>query len=513
MQPLPLLVACLPVAFGCVCEPPSIDGKDYIPWIGTYFGACAYSTRDIVGFAFGMTNIFIWLFAQAPQLYLNYVTGSVESLSALFLVIWLLGDLTNLVGCLLTKQAASNLWTAYYFLFMDCLLMSQYIYYSWVRRRVDKHSEEDVLAEALIHSDSDIRRAGLVQDLPPEDEVGSLPDSSGDFSVYSLPLLLILLPLSGGCLVAVSPSLSSVASSSSFSSFFSPASLRPGKVLLEERLCNAASTKEGWEVVVGDVAAWVSGVLYFTARVPQIWTNYVRKSCQGLSFLMFASTTFANIFYGIGMVLPDNSTPLGGPELWRNQIPYLLGSVGTIATSGTILVQFYTYAPDKARLSSSQAALRYGQIGSSLTPSSTGLTPSSTGSGPFLIASRRRSSGQNPDLWPKNTIYGQNSRESGLTYQGFQAPVVGAEALPKFTNYWRPYLRATARRNLIRMCIRVGIKISDIIIGPSLHFMVTQCRVATVVNQIIIKSLLPLATAPKQIQGLKIVCGAMQPHE
>lgn len=75
-----------------------LTGNSYVQWIGTYFSACVYSIRDLVAFGFGMTNIFIWFFAQGPQIYMNYKNRSVESLSALFLFIWLIGDITNLLG-------------------------------------------------------------------------------------------------------------------------------------------------------------------------------------------------------------------------------------------------------------------------------------------------------------------------------------------------------------------------------------------------------------------------------
>lgn len=37
----------------------------------------------------------------SPQLYENYVAQSGEGLSLLFVIIWILGDLTNLVGAVL----------------------------------------------------------------------------------------------------------------------------------------------------------------------------------------------------------------------------------------------------------------------------------------------------------------------------------------------------------------------------------------------------------------------------
>lgn len=57
-----------------------------------------------------------------------------ESLSITFLITWLLGDITNLLGCIYTHQFPTQLYTAYYFLFMDGVVLSQWIYYyyKWV---------------------------------------------------------------------------------------------------------------------------------------------------------------------------------------------------------------------------------------------------------------------------------------------------------------------------------------------------------------------------------------------
>lgn len=49
-------------------------------------------------------SLFAWLWAQLPQVIKNYRNHSVEGLSWLFLFNWLLGDATNLIGCLLTNQ-------------------------------------------------------------------------------------------------------------------------------------------------------------------------------------------------------------------------------------------------------------------------------------------------------------------------------------------------------------------------------------------------------------------------
>lgn len=46
-------------------------------------------------------SIACWMIVYSPQIYENYSLQSGEGLSVLFVVIWLIGDLTNLFGALM----------------------------------------------------------------------------------------------------------------------------------------------------------------------------------------------------------------------------------------------------------------------------------------------------------------------------------------------------------------------------------------------------------------------------
>ncbi|TFK42501.1 PQ loop repeat-domain-containing protein [Crucibulum laeve] len=80
---------------------------------------------DLLGYA----SIGCWLGAQFPQVLENIRRQSCEGLALPFLANWLLGDISNLVGCLLTNQLPFQTWLATYFVFVDCALVAQYFYY------------------------------------------------------------------------------------------------------------------------------------------------------------------------------------------------------------------------------------------------------------------------------------------------------------------------------------------------------------------------------------------------
>ncbi|BEI88950.1 uncharacterized protein CcaverHIS019_0203120 [Cutaneotrichosporon cavernicola] len=80
--------------------------------------------------ALGYASIGCWLCAQLPQVIKNWQLGSCDGLSFPFLVTWLFGDLTNLIGCILTHQLPFQTYLATYFCFVDITLVCQYFYYA-----------------------------------------------------------------------------------------------------------------------------------------------------------------------------------------------------------------------------------------------------------------------------------------------------------------------------------------------------------------------------------------------
>ncbi|KAF9207818.1 hypothetical protein BGZ49_010483 [Haplosporangium sp. Z 27] len=86
------------------------------------------------------------------------------------------------------------------------------------------------------------------------------------------------------------------------------------------------------------ILGWGSAVLYLGSRIPQIYKNWRLKSCEGLSILMFVFSVFGNVFYVASIFL--NSIEID--YLIRN-MPWWLGSGGTLLFDFTIFFQFYIY--------------------------------------------------------------------------------------------------------------------------------------------------------------------------
>ena len=95
----------------------------------------------------------------SPQVYENYLLQSGEGLSVLFVVIWLLGDLTNLIGAILAGLLPTVIILALYvssvrycvskrlsnsgskYTTCDTILFCQIYYYRWKRAWLVAHSD------------------------------------------------------------------------------------------------------------------------------------------------------------------------------------------------------------------------------------------------------------------------------------------------------------------------------------------------------------------------------------
>ena len=73
---------------------------------------------------------------QVPQLYENYRNGNAEAISLLFVFIWFVGDVTNLIGSLWAGLVPVIVTIAVYFCLADGILISQCLYY---KKRTSRH--------------------------------------------------------------------------------------------------------------------------------------------------------------------------------------------------------------------------------------------------------------------------------------------------------------------------------------------------------------------------------------
>ena len=312
-----------------------------------------------------------------PQIYKNYQLQSAAGLSIYFLGEWLLGDLSNLVGAILTKQAGWQVVVAGYFVFVDVWLVSQYIWYSHMkpsgkRGRLahglgddesddgsDDESDEVLVGPLSAESSTgstqteDRKPDAKAMDTPakPQDIKGPPRDTSSSFSKEKgylgsydrtikrqgtptfgpSPRALLLFSMACVVLTNASP------------------------LQLQDQDESPASTSSEF---VGRIFSWCSCLLYLGSRAPQIYKNAVRRSTAGLSPTLFISAFFGNLFYSSSILtnpLAWKSYPPHGlhgwvdsegsnrKDWWMLAGPFWLGAAGVLALDGTIGVQFLVF--------------------------------------------------------------------------------------------------------------------------------------------------------------------------
>lgn len=76
-----------------------------------------------------------------------------------------------------------------------------------------------------------------------------------------------------------------------------------------------------------------------SARIPQIIKNYRDKSCEGLALLFFLLSLMGNFTYGAGILCHSLER-----EYLITNMPWLIGSLGTMAEDAIIFLQFRLYS-------------------------------------------------------------------------------------------------------------------------------------------------------------------------
>ena len=120
-----------------------------IEWIYAAFGECVVTARDQASFWIGLSSTVIWMYAQIPQIIMNFKTKNVDGLSFPFLCFLVLGDLCNLVGAIITHGLITQIITATWFISVDVFCTLQYIVFKWLIPCIRRKKDEEDLQKAI----------------------------------------------------------------------------------------------------------------------------------------------------------------------------------------------------------------------------------------------------------------------------------------------------------------------------------------------------------------------------
>ncbi|XP_026783703.3 lysosomal amino acid transporter 1 homolog [Pangasianodon hypophthalmus] len=267
-------------------------------WIWSVLGECTQDTRDMSSVVLGLLSIVCFIVSSFPQYYSSCKTGNMDSaLSIWFLLLWLAGDSCNLAGSFLADQLPLQKYTAVYYVLADLLMLSMYTYYKMRNKLSDRCVDDN---RAVLYA------------------VGALY-ALGAFS----------------CLLQFPVSPVHTHTSSGFR----------GRTLLAVDELNANiiqpfNTKE----IIGFTFGSVSSMLYLCSRLPQIVTNFRRKSTEGVSFFLFALVILGNVTYGLSVLVKNPERGESEISYIVHHLPWLIGSLGTLLLDLLISVQFMMYS-------------------------------------------------------------------------------------------------------------------------------------------------------------------------
>ncbi|CAK7233290.1 hypothetical protein SCUCBS95973_008545 [Sporothrix curviconia] len=332
------------------------------------------------------------VFGSMPQLIQNYKSQSAEGLSMAFLVVWLIGDITNLAGALWTSLAPTAVALACYFCVADVILITQCLYYNAktarrdrllrqgrTRRRssstaVARHARDEDVSEDVFPEEGDEdeddspllahRRSSSIG-LPGSHRRHSTRRSESnldplrrmitgeDETPDSNPWLHNALSLASVWIVGAL-------------GYF--ASYRMGAWEVSDPVGGgdedpSLAAADNVYAKIGLALGYFSAACYLCARIPQIMKNYHEKSCEGLALLFFLLSLTGNFSYGASLVAYSQDS-----EYLLKALPWLLGSLGTIVEDLIIFFQFRLYAPKRsivkptASATGSGPAISYGTV-------------------------------------------------------------------------------------------------------------------------------------------------------
>lgn len=257
-----------------------------------------------------------WIVLLIPQLIEQWKLKSADGIAIGCVVIWLFGDICNLIGAVWAHLLTPVILLAVWFLVIDGSLIVSYIYYTYVfpKRHKVIHVTVDETSELIPDVESGgPRRKSSVRSR--RDSLSLLVLSSSHWSAYKkygLPLLFVSLAGIVGYI-------------------FSPKVTQAPEGELPQL---PTDDMEFGPQFFG----YLSAACYLGARIPQIIHNYHRKSVYGLSLLFFLFSTFGNITYSLQILF----FRLDKEYLILNA-SWLLGSLGATLEDTIIFIQFFIY--------------------------------------------------------------------------------------------------------------------------------------------------------------------------
>lgn len=222
---------------------------------------------------------------------------SADGLSLGFVGLWAVGDVLNLAGSIWAHLVPTTIVVGLYYILSDVVIICEVLYYRTVARAKNQLEAEE--ETSLLNPSADLQN-------------NFSSNSCLQTVLYNVAACVAVTVLGvAGWYVSV-------------------------LLVNDDAEPNNPQTDH---IMAGpQILGYTSAVLYLCARIPQIIKNYRKKKTDGLALLFFIFSVFGNLTYATSILIYSQDL-----EYVLANIPWLLGSLGTLAFDFMILAQFLIY--------------------------------------------------------------------------------------------------------------------------------------------------------------------------
>lgn len=297
----------------------------------------------------------------SPQIVENFKRGSADGLSLQFIIVWLAGDVFNILGAVLQGVLPTMIILAIYYTIADIVLLGQCFYY-----RGFTWKDEIILPPKPSSIGEPHERTGLLSPNHALSEGQRRSSTWSDVSHHLSPVVPLIDAPKPHDPVPPATKPTTRLQATLFNIFSILIVCLAG--LLGWYVSNRSQggqqhskhPKAGSDDVLdfslwGQIFGYFCAVLYLGSRVPQILLNYRRKSTEGVSMLFFLFACIGNLTYVLsifayeahcsgkhGRCRKGEAARIYGRYILVNT-SWLVGSMGTLFLDMGIFAQFFLY--------------------------------------------------------------------------------------------------------------------------------------------------------------------------
>ncbi|KAL8938289.1 MAG: hypothetical protein Q9216_003978 [Gyalolechia sp. 2 TL-2023] len=337
----------------------------------------------------GSISIACWIVVFSPQIIENFRRHSADGLSLIFIIVWLLGDVFNILGAVLQGVLPTMTILAVYYTFADIVLLGQCFYYrGFTLSDAQPTLDEEAITDEATEDSPLLSQANDTSTRAPSRPTAADADRhrrSSSFSSFHSHLAQVdaahLSPatplIASSKPTANPPAVSATKTTSAFRAIlFNTTALvlvcaagvlgwflstRSAHYSHHHQNTSLASEPAGIRFDLwGQIFGYFCAALYLGSRIPQLLLNYRRKSTEGVSMLFFLFACVGNLTYVMSIFAYEPgcakmeqeyaASRCDGGEWAREYSRYvlintswLIGSAGTLLLDLMIFVQFWIY--------------------------------------------------------------------------------------------------------------------------------------------------------------------------